>query len=215
MSTLRELYARHGSDKGPRYHDYAAVYEPLLEPLRGRSLTMLEIGIGAGGSLRAWQEYFPHARIYALDVETKPGLDSDRVTTGRANQSERKSLVSALTKWGMPEFDLVIDDGGHRMKEQQVSLGVLFPFVRPGGLYVIEDVHTSFPELYPDYGVDPDGANSTYAMIDRFARTGQIESPYLGESARYLTNHIAWASYHFRPTRRHSDLAVFLRKDGA
>jgi len=212
MASLAEIFTRHGTDKRPGYHDYAAVYGPLLAPLREQPITLLEIGVSAGRSLRAWADYFPRARIYALDREPKREHDTARIRTTVANQADRASLHAALALLGSPALDLVIDDGGHRMDEQQVSLGTLFPNVRPDGLYVIEDVHTSFPDLYPGYGVDADGGNSTYALLDTFARTGRIASRYLTDpEAADLERSIASCAYHLRAGRRHSHMAV-LRK---
>lgn len=212
MASLAELCELYGTDKRPRYHDYAAIYEPLLGPLREAPINLLEIGISAGKSLDVWIDYFPNARIFAIDREPK-ARRGERVRTAVADQADRVALSRALLEFNFPAWDVVIDDGGHRMDEQQVSLGVLFPWIAPRGLYVIEDVHTSFPQFYPGYGVLPDGSNATYQVLDTFVRTGKIQSPYLVEDeARYLEQHIGWCSYHCRPGPRHSDLAVFRKR---
>jgi cephalosporin hydroxylase len=210
--SLPDLAERFGTDKRPRYHDYIWLYEQLLEARRQEPLRLMEIGVSRGRSLRMWAEYLPQATIVGVDRDPKREHDSNRVQTIVADQADRAQLAAVLERCGR-DWDLIIDDGGHRMDEQQASLGALFPAVRPGGVYVIEDVHTSFPDRHPGYGVKL--GESTYDLIDRFARTGQMRSPYLSVAeSRTLEASIAWCSYHFRPTKLHSDLAVICRKKG-
>lgn len=204
--TLAEICERHPSDKCAWGHDYIELYDRLFAPLRGKASRILEIGVARGHSLRLWEEYFPAAKILGLDIHPKTEFDSSRVATMVADQGKRGDLQAALQRLGR-DLDLVIDDGGHRMDQQQISFAVLFPALKPGGLYIIEDVHTSFPQLYPGYGVEPDGSNSTYTMIDHFVRTGEIRSKYMSaEESKYLGSNIAYCAYFFRPTRKHSDL---------
>lgn len=211
---LAALCERHRTDKRPSYHDYTRIYGPLFAPLRARpDLRVLEIGVSAGASLRVWAAYFPQAQLCAIDhdPETRAAVPTG-VRFACADQADREALRAAIAGVGGGPFDLIIDDGGHQMIEQQVSLAALFPVVRPGGLYIVEDVHTSFPRLHPGYGVGPGGANSTYALFDRFARTGVVSSPYITpEEAETLAGSVAWVSYHFRPTRKHSDLMVWAK----
>mmetsp|Transcript_44028 Transcript_44028/g.99480 ORF Transcript_44028/g.99480 Transcript_44028/m.99480 type:complete len:456 (+) Transcript_44028:173-1540(+) len=83
--------------------------------------------------------------------------------------------------------DVVLDDGSHLMRDQQQTLGALFPLVRPGGLYVMEDVHTSKQQGY-DVHAGPSGkSNSWWVLVETLTVTGRVESEYLEEAqARYL-----------------------------
>ena len=69
------------------------------------------------------------------------------------------------------DIHVLIDDGGHTMEQQQVSLGFLLKHVRPGGYYVIEDVHTSLPALWKGYGVERGERNTTLRMLESFVRS--------------------------------------------
>jgi hypothetical protein len=78
------------------------------------------------------------------------------------------------------------------MEQQQVSFGYLFEHVKPGGYYVIEDLHTS---LMDGYGVDPDKKNTTLGMIENFVRTGTIVSKHMTPAeAQYATAHIRYCN---------------------
>lgn len=186
------------TDKGNAGHHFTDLYDLFFSPLRSSASKIFEIGIAAGGSLEMWRDYFPKATIYGIDIDPKTELDSDRIKTFVANQADRAQLKSFIDKFG-GQFDMILDDGGHTMDEQQVSIGFLFPYLKPGGFYVIEDVHTSLPEFYPDYGVDADGKNSTLAVIVNFVSTGRFESRYLTPAEmKNLSSNIEFCNLFFR-----------------
>ncbi|PXY36308.1 class I SAM-dependent methyltransferase [Prauserella flavalba] len=155
---LAELAVRHGSDKwGP--HQYTRHYERHFAPLRDRRLTVLEVGIGGygdpaegGASLRMWRDYFPRAEVYGVDLWDKSALDGPRLTTVRADQSDRASLSAVAERHG--PFDIVIDDGSHVSALTLATFEALFPHVRAGGLYAIEDVQTSYWPVFGGNGTD-------------------------------------------------------------
>lgn len=171
---LGELAVRYGSDKwGP--HQFTRHYERHFEPLRDRPLTVLEIGIGGydrpdagGASLRMWRGYFPRAQVYGVDMWDKSGLDGPRITTVRANQAEPETIAAVAERFG--PFDIVIDDGSHVSELTRASFDVLFPYVRPGGCYVIEDVQTSYWPIFGGNGRDLDDPATTVgfgkALVD-------------------------------------------------
>jgi len=210
--TLAQLCAQHNTDKCPRHHNYVEVYDKLFPSVRNSTRRILEIGILEGDSLRLWEAYFPSARIFGLDIGPKPQVNSERITTMVADQGKRKDLLAALERFGR-DYDIIIDDGGHSMLQQQLSFAMLFPALRRGGVYIIEDVATSFPQLYPGYGVEPDGSNSTFTMIDRFVRTGKVQSKYMTDAeSAYLNAHVSHCMYFFRATKVHSDFLACWKK---
>jgi glycosyltransferase involved in cell wall biosynthesis len=227
---LTRLANRYGADKGTRKkyewegdrHRYTPIYHRYLEGLRDDSIALLEIGIGGGQSISIWRDYFRSAHIYAIDVDDYSYLDGERVTTIVADQSDRRDLRRAMETIGR-ELDVIIDDGGHYMNQQQISLGFLFPYVKSGGLYVIEDLNTSywpyrgFTAVYGDQPIDVnlDRTNTTLGLVRRFQATGTIESEYLTEQEReYLDGHIAdCALFDTAETRSGpSHLAVFRKR---
>jgi hypothetical protein len=153
VTSLDELAIKHGTDKGTQSarglspKGYTQVYDRYLSPLRDTPAKILEIGVQKGASVRMWEEYFPQAEIWGIDI--KPDClqyASERVTIRIGDQTDREFL-RALAKEAGP-FDAVIDDGGHRMEQHRVSLEELWPNVRSGGLYFIEDLHTAYSEGY-------------------------------------------------------------------
>jgi hypothetical protein len=108
----------------------------------------LEIGISTGASLRAWKDYFPNATIYGIDLTIHESvLNDSRIKYAVADQSDVRQLQAAMESWTMPTFDSIIDDGGHSVKQQRVSIEYFWSFLKPGGYYIIEDLHTNIPEM--------------------------------------------------------------------
>ena len=152
---LRSLMKKHHTDKG-YLHGYDMAYEAHLDPLRDLPIRLLEIGIGGyqipctgGESLRMWAEYFPHAVITGIDCYDKSHVDYDRIRTFKGLQQDKDFLKKVSEKTG--PFDVVIDDGSHIQPWTIVSFNVLFPLLKPGGLYVIEDLQMAY---HPDFDGD-------------------------------------------------------------
>jgi hypothetical protein len=197
------------TDKGIFGHGFTDVYERFFYPLKYKPIRICEIGIDKGESLRLWEKYFPKASICGIDIDDKSFLNSKRIHTFVADQGSRSKLRQFLRTYG-GAYDIILDDGGHDMNLQQISFSYLFPSVKPGGLYIIEDVHTSLPQFYPGFGVDPDGANSTLRMIQHFTETGKIESPYMTrDEIRYLNQNIEYAVLFAKNSRQHSMTCIF------
>ena len=113
------------------------------------------------------------------------------------------------------DIHVLIDDGGHTMEQQQVSLGFLFKHVRPGGYYVIEDVHTSLPALWKGYGVEQGERNTTLRMLENFVRSTHptITSKYmLPDEIAHLNAQIESVNIWYRPGTR--SIAAILKKKG-
>ncbi|QIZ37171.1 class I SAM-dependent methyltransferase [Saccharopolyspora sp. ASAGF58] len=153
-SDLGALAVRYGSDKWADLHWYTEHYEHHFSRFQDVPVRVLEIGIGGyhapelgGASLRMWQRYFRRGLVYGLDIFEKAGNEGHRVRKLRGDQSDSEFLADMAGKIG--PFDVVIDDGSHVNDHVKKSFHALFPHVRPGGLYVIEDLQTSY---WPGYG---------------------------------------------------------------
>jgi methyltransferase family protein len=144
--TLDAIGAKHGTDKSSIYHNYLEFYETFFDPLRNLPLTLLEIGVLQGASLKTWEEYFPKAKIVGVDIvpETRRHAGG-RVSIELADQSNIEDLTRLSLKHG--PFDIVIEDGSHMWEHQITSLRTLFPFVKNGGLYIVEDLQTNYGSL--------------------------------------------------------------------
>ena len=155
--SLDDLANKYRTDKGSNCgssHYFTRHYEKLLGHLKYHSIKLLEIGTWKGYSLRMWVEYFPNALIYSIDKspisayahEFTPEIDvypvnfsHERVQFFVGNQSNPAFLNSVSS--AIPgEFDVIIDDGSHVSYDQQMSFFKLFKKVKPGGLYIIEDL---------------------------------------------------------------------------
>lgn len=146
-SSLQALGLMHGTDKAT-YHGYLPIYERYFAPLRGEPITLLEIGVGDGASLRVWRDFFSCASIVGVDRDSRCAcLEEPRVRILIGDAADEAFLRSITGDLG--RLDVVIDDGGHTMAEQLNAFRNLFPQLASGGIYVIEDLHTSYQ---PEYG---------------------------------------------------------------
>ena len=155
--TLTELAVKFSCDKYYT-HSYIPFYENLFAGRYVRRL--LEIGIGYkemmlplvpeyvhGASLRMWEEYFPSAQIYSCDIRPDTLVNEGRIRSVVCDQYDRESLLQMAATYCQSDnyFDIIIDDGCHHPMAQIITFAALFPRVRHGGIYVIEDV--GYPEL--------------------------------------------------------------------
>jgi hypothetical protein len=149
--SLEELGCRHGTDKFE--HGYLRHYASRFGYLRHVPITLLEIGTFRGESVRMWREFFdnPLTKIVGIDhkPEWLPGPD-DGITVEVGRQENPDFQADFGRRHG--PFDIVIDDGGHKAHQHLISLGALWPFVAPGGWYVIEDCHSLFNPCWTQPG---------------------------------------------------------------
>lgn len=213
--SLTEICDTFPTDKCMDRHGFLEIYEPLFEPMRDDSVRIFEIGILRGLSHLMWRNYFQNGEIYGIDLKDYSAVASkDGIKTFVADQSNRDDL-KAFIEFSGGNFDVILDDGGHAMDHQQVSLGYLFEQVKPGGLFIIEDVHSSLPEYYPDsaFKVNSDESNTTLLMLEAFVRTGEIYSQYITEEEKaYLKANIERVELHYRNNSRHSITCVIHKK---
>ena len=187
---LSRLATKYDTDKGPRTHDYTGLYEHFFHPTKDQVRKVCEIGVFEGASLKMFRDYFPKAVVCGIDIHDSSWLDSPTIKTFVADQADRAKLKKFIDAHGK-DFDIILDDGGHTMRQQQISFGYLFKYLRPGGYYIIEDVHSCLVSGGIDYGVEADQENTTLAMIQKLMKTGKIESKYLtAEEQAYLTSQI-------------------------
>ena len=141
--TLDELAIKYGTDKSSKCHNYTAVYGQIFDGIRNEPLKILEIGIATGASLRMWLDYFPNAKIHGIDttLEHLQVVNNERLTLHIGNQTDRDFLDTI----GI-DFDIVIDDGSHRVEDQIFTFKHLWPNTRL--VYVVEDVYTSYLARY-------------------------------------------------------------------
>lgn len=127
-----------------KWAHYFDVYERHFSKYRGKEIVILEIGTLHGGSLQMWKSYFgDKAKIYGMDINPAcKAVEEENIKVLIGSQTDRKFLRQV--KQEIPPIDILIDDGGHTMLQQIVSYEELFDHVKPDGVYLCEDVHTSY-----------------------------------------------------------------------
>jgi hypothetical protein len=127
-----------------KWKHYFPVYERHMARYVNRPVTIIEIGCGDGGSLQLWKQYLgPNARIVGIDINPQcKTYEEDQISVRIGGQADEKLLASVLREFGTP--DIVLDDGSHVMKDQIETFRYLYPRTNPHGLYIVEDVHTSY-----------------------------------------------------------------------
>lgn len=139
-------------------HKYTHIYEKELHHLKDEKFTLLELGIGGytypdrgGSSLRMWVEWFTKADIHGIDLYDK-NFVVPRATIHKGSQIDDVFLRNLVEKIGKPK--VIIDDASHINHFTIRTFEILFPLLEKGGIYIIEDVHTSYWK--DNYGGNPD-----------------------------------------------------------
>ena len=200
MTDLTSLAEKYGTDK-TGIHFYTQHYETHFGRFRNEKINLLEIGVGGyekpdegGESLRMWKEYFPHGNIYSLDVYDKRQLEEERIRIFQGSQVDRSFLESMVNETG--PLDIIIDDGSHLNDHVIRTFEILFPLLKEGGIYAVEDVQTSY---WPDHGGDSFNLRKNHTTMNYFKGLAdginyeEFDNPYYQPT--YFDRHIV--SIHF------------------
>lgn len=172
INTLDSIASKYYLDKSisTGCHNYIPGYTTLFENIRDKVKVFLEIGIGSiengqmsgviplgyrtGNSLRCWSEYFNNSVIYGIDIFDCSQVDTDRIKTFIADQSNENDLLKVINTINSP-IDIIIDDGSHGGEHQVFSFIVLNKFLSSNGIYVIEDIQPQNIEGFKDLSIFP------------------------------------------------------------
>jgi len=144
MLSLKEIGKKFPTNKND--YGFLDIYEKYFEKLRNKKLNILEIGVDKGDSLRLWKEYFINSKICGIDIDKKDFVIQD-VEIIQGDQNDKILLDELAKKYG--KFDIIIDDGSHVSKHIINSFNLLFDHLSQGGVYIVEDLQTSY---IPRYG---------------------------------------------------------------
>ncbi len=149
---MSDLYRYFDDNPGRLIHKWAhyfSIYERHFNAFRNRPIRLIEYGVFHGGSLQMWKHYFgPQAQIIGVDIDTRcAALAEPGIEIEIGDQEDPQTHARLREKYG--EFDIVIDDGGHSMRQQIVTFQEMYPAVKAGGIYLAEDLHTSY---FPRWG---------------------------------------------------------------
>jgi demethylmacrocin O-methyltransferase len=189
---LEALAPRYYSDKWGGLHWFTPHYTRHLAALRDKPVRVLEIGVGGymtttfgGGSLRMWRRFFTRGLVYGLDIFDKTVADQSRVKTLIGSQNDPEYLVRMAREYG--PFDVIIDDGSHVNEHVRTSFRTLFPYLRSGGVYAIEDLWTAY---CGEYGGDESaeaGPETSIGMLKALVDAIHYQQHHAGDPARAVT----------------------------
>lgn len=171
LNLLGEFYS---SDKSYLHNYYNRFYNRIFSDSKIKC-DVLEIGILDGSSLRVWKHFFEYGNVHGIDIN-KVDIDDDRIKTFIVDQSNENQLIEFSNKGLM--YDVIIDDGSHRMRDLQITAQILFKNINPGGLLIIEDLQTSIECRMPEKRIfnwgDPDKTtciDMLQSIIDKKPKT--------------------------------------------
>jgi len=163
MSTLDNSAKVYGTDKSSDKHNYCVKYEKYLPFNRYDKLNILEIGVLDGKSLLTWKDYYYRSNILGIDINPDcKKYEEDRIFIEIGSQDDDKFLNKISNEYG--QFDFILDDGSHLNEHVIFSFETLFQYVKSGGMYIVEDVATSY---FPWYG---GGLNDPKSMMEYFKK---------------------------------------------
>ncbi|HEX7777738.1 MAG TPA: class I SAM-dependent methyltransferase [Vicinamibacterales bacterium] len=142
LNPLKTYFDAHVEGRGIwKFIHYFDIYTRHLAKFVGTDVRVMEIGVYSGGSLGMWREYFgPKCHVYGVDVqEACKAYEDENTTILIGDQADRQFWQTVKSR--SPEIDVLIDDGGHLPEQQVVTLEEMLPQLRPGGVFICEDVH--------------------------------------------------------------------------
>lgn len=157
---LEELGVKYNTDKAGMYkrrgnfvkgHDYLKYYELFLSTLKDDNFTLVELGCYTGASLKMWKEYFENAHIIGVDLNEKlVSLEEDRISF-ICSDAAAQDLPQKLLQCASSNIMCILDDCSHAWGDQRRSFEMLFPLLKSGGYYIIEDLECGSLGAYPAY----------------------------------------------------------------
>jgi len=168
-NNLNKLASIYKSDKWGK-HFYTSHYQNHFRKYKFKRVNLFEIGVGGyhfpdigGNSLRMWKRYFPFGKISSIDIYDKTFFQESRIKIFQGSQTDAVFLNNVIDEIGFP--DIIIDDGSHINSHVIETFQILFPLLKEGGIYVIEDTETSY---WPDYGGDSENLTSSKTTMNYF-----------------------------------------------
>jgi hypothetical protein len=195
---LLDIVKYYATDKHSTHKYFELVYNDIFRPLKEECKIFMEIGVYDGESMKLWRDYFVNAEIVGIEKNFHNSFQKlgdtprDRMTFIYGDQSKEEDLIKISQQY--PVVDVIMDDGSHMMRDQQITLAKLFKSVKPGGVYVLEDLHTSLELINkPNHWITWGDREKTITltMLQDYKTTGKIVSDYMSqEDMDYLNEHI-------------------------
>jgi len=195
----------HNTDKLKR--GYVPFYEKYLDRNIG---SLCEIGVYKGGSLFMWADYLDKTNILGIDIECDNQEEIERYDS-RIKVKQGSVLDSDFMDSVKDIFDVIIDDGGHTMIQQQTTLSRMFRNnLKTGGLYVVEDLITSTRAYTNWWGDVREDKDTTLCALKRFIGGGSLETMYLSsDDNEYFKKNISHIQIYYGTN---GGIICFIRK---
>lgn len=173
-------FRKYKSDK--IQHGYVKIYSKYLSKLKKKKLKILEIGVADGKSILSWGDFFKKSLIIGIDIKKinlKKKSNKNNIHIYQGSQSDPNFLNKLIKKY--KKFDIIIDDGSHIPEDVKYSFKFLFPALKKGGLYFVEDLQTSYIHFFGGNPFDLTNSNTHInffkSLIDRI-HFKEIANPY-------------------------------------
>lgn len=121
-------------------HHYTDVYEKLFNTFRNDNISLLEIGIAQGASLRTFRDFFQNGEIFGLDIYPESIIFEPRIQSAIGDSTDTKTARQLRSMNTEKEFNIILDDGSHYAEHQAETFNCFWPHVAKNGLYLIEDI---------------------------------------------------------------------------
>ncbi len=144
IKSTRNIFETHTGNLIHKWDHYFEIYDRYFHKYMGQEVIVLEIGVSQGGSIDLWKKYFgDKLRYFGIDINPKcKQFEDENVTIFIGSQDDAVFLEQV--KKQLPDLDILIDDGGHSMKQQIVTFEVMYDKIKDNGIYFCEDNHTSY-----------------------------------------------------------------------
>jgi len=144
INKMEEGAVSGGTDKQSSGNDYTSFYNHFFKHMANEPIRLLELGTGvACASLRMWESFFPNAKIYGVDCAKDAKKHERQSTVIIGNLNDKIFLKQLISQIGSL-FDIIVDDASHHVNQQKFLFMEMFSHVKPGGVYVVEDLGTSY-----------------------------------------------------------------------
>ena len=161
-----------------KWESYFAPYHKHFARYRGKKVTFMEVGVQSGGSMAMWRWYFgPGLTYIGVDINPRAQMfGSNWAHIFIGSQSDRGFWAEMKPKLEvLGGVDIFLDDGGHTMDMQKITFSAMFPVVKPDGIYVCEDLATSY---FPNFGGNPSPAPADEPTI--------LDKTFVGSTMKWV-----------------------------
>jgi hypothetical protein len=203
MNRLTQIGLNCGTDKA-YWHKYTGFYETYIGGFINPNI--LEIGVDLGASLKMWEEYFGAPYIVGVDIIDKKAYETKSTKTLIADQGKPNELLKCLDI--CKEYDIMVDDGSHIIGHQISSFVTLFPYLKSGGVYFLEDLHTSFwtDTVGKTYANPNNDAVTAYDFLYNISKNIEFYTPHASsEQIQYVKDNMVRIDFFTRVENNFSD----------